>query len=117
MTSEQSGLCERDDVLTFRSEEITEGMLISGTISVILEVSSSAPDTAFTAKLIEVLPDGRSFNIRDSITSLAYRNGSEMPQEYNPGERVTVTLKFWPIAWRIQPGSHLRLDVSSSDFL
>ena len=116
VTSEQSGLCERDDVLTFRSEEITEGMLISGTISVILEVSSSAPDTAFTAKLIEVLPDGRSFNIRDSITSLAYRNGSEMPQEYNPGERVTVTLKFWPIAWRIQPGSHLRLDVSSSDF-
>lgn len=116
VTVEQSGLCERDDVLTFRSEAIPKGLLIAGTVSVTLDVASSAPDTAFTAKLIEVLPDGRSFNIRDSITSLAYRNGSEIAQQYTPGERVSVTLDFWPIAWRLQPGSHLRLDVSSSDF-
>mgnify|MGYP006280619527 FL=1 len=116
VTAEQSGLCERDDVLTFRTGTIEEAMVISGTVSVTLEVSSSAPDTAFTAKLIEVLPDGRSFNIRDSSTSLAYRNGSGVPQGYTPGERVSVTLDFWPIAWSVQPGSHLRLDVSSSDF-
>lgn len=116
VTVEQSGLCEREDVLSFRSETIPEGMLITGSISVTLEVSSSAPDTAFTAKLIEVLPDGRSFNIRDSITSLAYRNGAETATEYVPGERVPVSLEFWPIAWSVQPGSHLRLDVSSSDF-
>lgn len=116
VTVEQSGLCERDDVLTFQSEVFPEGLQISGQISVSLEVSSSAPDTSFTAKLIEVLPDGRSFNIRDSITSLAYRNGAETPVVYEPGERVSVSLDFWPIAWSIQPGSRLRLDVSSSDF-
>ncbi len=113
---DQAGLCERDDVLTFQSTPLTDSLLISGRISVTLAVSSSAPDTAFTAKLIEVFADGRSFNIRDSITSLAYRNDAEAPVSYTPGERVSVTLDFWPIAWRMQPGSRLRLDISSSDF-
>jgi len=113
---EQSGLCERDDVLTFKSETLAESLLIEGTITVTLEVSSSAPDTAFTAKLIEVFSDGRSYNIRDSITSLAFRNASDVRQEYQPGDRVELQLRFWPIAWRVQPGSRLRLDVSSSDF-
>jgi uncharacterized protein len=116
VTVEQSGLCERDDVLTFQSEPLEDGLFISGNISVTLDVASSAPDTAFTAKLIEVFPDGSSYNIRDSITSLAYRNGADVPQAYTPGERVSVTLDFWPIAWQMQPGSRLRVDVSSSDF-
>jgi putative CocE/NonD family hydrolase len=113
---EQSGLCERDDVLTFHSEVLAESLLIEGAINVQLDVSSSVPDTAFTAKLIEVFPDGRSFNIRDSITTLAFSNGSEVRQDYQPGARLALNLKFWPIAWRVQPGSRLRLDVSSSDF-
>ena len=113
---EQAGLCERDDVLTFQGEPLTEPLFLSGEIRVTLEVASSAPDTAFTAKLIEMFADGRTFNIRDSATSLAYRNGAETPQDYTPGERVSVSLDFWPIAWRTQPGSRLRLDVSSSDF-
>jgi len=113
---EQSGLCERDDVLTFHSEVLGKSLLIEGAITVTLEVSSSAPDTAFTAKLIEVFPDGRGFNIRDSITTLAFRNGAEVRQDYQPGDRIELNLEFWPIAWRVQPGSRLRLDVSSSDF-
>ena len=113
---EQAGLCERDDVLTFQGEPLAESLFVSGEIRVTLEVSSSAPDTAFTAKLIEVFEDGRAFNIRDSITSLGFRNGADVRQDYVPGDRVSVTLDFWPIAWRMQPGSRLRLDVSSSDF-
>ncbi|MGB0922112.1 MAG: CocE/NonD family hydrolase [Alphaproteobacteria bacterium] len=113
---EQSGMCERDDVLTFQTEPLSDSLLISGKISVTLDVASTAPDTAFSAKLIEVFADGRAYNIRDSITTLAYRNGAKAPQDYTPGERVSVTIDFWPIAWRMQPGSKLRLDVSSSDF-
>ena len=113
---EQSGLCDRNDVLTFTSDVITDALLIEGAVEVILSVSSSAPDTAFTAKLIEVFPDGRSFNIRDSITSLAFRNGAETRQDYQPGDRIELNIEFWPIAWRVQPGSRLRLDISSSDF-
>ncbi|MBU0936210.1 MAG: CocE/NonD family hydrolase [Spirochaetes bacterium] len=113
---DQSGFCERDDVLTFTSESFKDGLFVSGNISVTLEVSSTAPDTAFTAKLIEVFPDGSTFNIRDSITSLAYRNGSAEPIDYIPGEKVSITIDFWPIAWQLQPGSLLRLDISSSNF-
>lgn len=113
---DQSGLCERDDVLTFLSDPFEDGLFISGDIRVKLEVSSTARDTAFTAKLVEVFPDGSTFNIRDTITSIAYRNGAEEPLEYQPGEPVTINLDFWPIAWKLQPGSTLRLDISSSDF-
>ena len=113
---EQSGLCERDDVLSFATEVLSESLLIEGAIEVTLDVSSSAPDTAFTAKLIEAFPDGQSFNIRDSITSLAFRNGADERQAYQRGDRVEINLEFWPIAWRVQRGSRLRLDVSSSDF-
>lgn len=113
---DQEGLCERDDVLTFQTAAFDAPTLISGKIEVTLDVASTAPDTAFTAKLIEVFPDGRAFNIRDSITSLAYRNGAETPLSYHPGDRVSLSFDFWPIAWRVQEGSRLRLDVSSSDF-
>ena len=112
----QDGLCERSDVLSFLGNELAEPVTISGKISVTLRVASSAPDTSFTAKLIEVLPDGRAMNIRDSITTLKYRNGAETERPYVPGEEVDITLDFWPIAWQVQEGSRLRLDISSSDF-
>lgn len=115
-TADQSGLCDREDVLTFQTDTFEEGLLISGDISVTLTVSSSAEDTAFTAKLIEVFEDGREINIRDNITSLAYRNGSELPLEYTPNEQVEITIEMWPIVWELRPGSKLRLDISSSDF-
>ena len=112
----QEGLCERDDVLSFVTGPLASALTISGAPRVALSVSSSAEDTAFTAKLVEVLPDGRAMNIRDSITSLAYRNGTQRALDYTPGERVEVDIRFWPIEWTLQPGSRLRLDISSSDF-
>ncbi|MEO1362075.1 MAG: CocE/NonD family hydrolase, partial [Pseudomonadota bacterium] len=112
----QDGLCERDDVLTFQTKPLENRLLISGRIEVSLDVASTAPDTAFTAKLIEVFPDGSAYNIRDSITSLAYRNGGDEPLDYTPGERVSIAFDIWPVVWHTQVGSKLRLDVSSSDF-
>jgi putative CocE/NonD family hydrolase len=112
----QDGLCERDDVLTFISETLTEDLRIAGNIALHLTVASNAEDTAFTGKLIEVLADGKAVNIRDSITSLAYRNGAETPQVYQPDAPVDIELEFWPIEWTVKKGSRLRLDVSSSDF-
>ena len=114
--ADQSGFCERDDVLTFQTDVLEDGLMIAGDISVKLDIASSAPDTSFTVKLIEVYPDGRAVNIRDSITSLGYRYGNDTLMAYTPGSRISVTLDLWPITWRLQPGSKLRLDVSSSDF-
>ena len=112
----QRPVCERGDVVSYRTKVLEEGLLISGKIKTNIVVSSSAPDTAFTFKLIEEFKDGRAINIRDAITSLAYRNGAKEPILYEPGEKVEIEIVSWPIEWWASPGSRLRLDISSSDF-
>lgn len=115
-TQWQKGLCERGDVLTFTSEPLTEELRIAGEIEIALTIESDAEDTAFTARVIEVMDDGRAINVRDGITSLAYRNGAQSPLSYAPGSEETVRLRLWPIEWRLRPRSRLRVDISSSDF-
>lgn len=106
----------REDVLSFVSEPYRESFDIIGNIEVCLYVCSDAEDTAFTAKVMEIFEDGRAVNIRGSITTLAYRNEAGRRQSYEPGKIEEIHIKMWPIAWRIKPGSRLRLDISSSDF-
>jgi putative CocE/NonD family hydrolase len=112
----QDGICDRTDVLSFTTPVLEAPLHIAGPIRVALSVSSDAPDTAFTAKLVEVRPDGHAFNVRDGITSLAYRDDERAAAPYEPGSVVGLELELWPIEWRVQPGSRLRLDVSSSNF-
>ena len=112
----QGALCERSDILSFSTDPMQEPLQIVGTIEVSLSVASSAPDSAFTAKLVEVLPDGRAVNIRDGITSIAYRGNAESPRPYEAGDVVDLKISLWPIEWTVPEGSHLRLDISSSDF-
>ncbi|WP_342757854.1 CocE/NonD family hydrolase [Kineothrix sedimenti] len=106
----------RDDVISFVSPSIEKELFICGRINVKLHVSSDAQDTAFTAKISEVFPDGEAVNIRGSITTLAYRNNASTAMKYMPGNVVEINLEMWDIAWKLQEGSCLRLDVSSSDF-
>jgi uncharacterized protein len=103
-------------VLSFVSEPLEEPSRIVGSISVTLYVGSTAEDTAFTVKLMEVLPTGEAYNIVDGITSLAFRNGATEPLGYAPGAIERIRIELWPIAWRIRKGSRIRLDVSSSNF-
>ena len=106
----------RDDVISFVSEPLSEDIDILGQINVKLFVSSDAEDTAFTAKLMEVFPDGTAVNIRGTITTLAYRNDSDKRLTYTPGKVEEINLKMWDVAWEAKKGSRLRLDISSSDF-
>jgi len=112
----QDDLCDREDILSFVSEPLEASWHLAGTPRVRLSVRSSAPDTAFTAKLVEVFEDGRPVNVRDGIASLAYRDGSGEPETYTPGEAVAIDVRLWPIEWAFAKGSRIRLDVSSSDF-
>ena len=79
-----------------------------------LRAATDGEDTAFTAKLMEVFPDGSAYNIRGSITTIA----ADLPQgqAYTPGTPVDLCVDMWDMVWTVQPGSRLRLDVSSSDF-
>lgn len=106
----------RDDVLSFVSAPLENDIDILGKIQVKLFVSSTAEDTAFTAKLMEVYPDGKAYNIRLGITTLAYREGGDKKRmEYCPGTIVQAVIDFWDISWKLHKGSSLRLDISSSD--
>jgi hypothetical protein len=106
----------REDVITFLSAPLQNDLKIAGRIIVSLNASSSAEDTAFTVKVIEVFPDGDAYNIADGITSLAYRNGATEQTNYEPHRVERLEIELWPIAWRIRKGSRIRLDVSSSNF-
>lgn len=107
----------RDDVISFLSQPFNKDLDLLGKITVKLYVSSSADDTAFTAKLMEVYPDGKTCNIRSGITTLAYRAGSDQPRgTYEPGTIVEADISMWDISWRLHKGSRLRIDISSSDF-
>ena len=106
----------RPDVLSFESEPLTEDLTVIGRPSVELYVSSDAEDTCFTVKLMEVFENGEAYNIRNGITTLAYRNGSPDRLTYTPGERVKIRIETWDVAWMLKKGSRIRLDISSSDF-
>ena len=106
----------RGDVLSFLSAPFDSDVEINGSIKVRLYVASDAPDTAFSAKVMEVFPDGSAYNIRGSITTLAYRGHSGRRQSYTPGQIVEVEIDMWEIVWLIKAGSRLRVDISSSVF-
>lgn len=106
----------RDDVISFISEPFDKEVTVLGKIKVNLEVSSDAEDTAFAVKVMEVMPDGRAYNMRTGITTLAYLGGRDERTVYSPGQKVTAVIDMWDLAWKIQKGSRLRIDVTSSDF-
>ncbi|WP_408072606.1 CocE/NonD family hydrolase [Butyrivibrio sp. JL13D10] len=106
----------RSDVVTFVSAPISEEMHICGKICAKLWVSSDAEDTAFSIKISEIFEDGEAYNVRGTITTLAYRNGVPHRISYEAGKKVLIELKTWDIDWLFKQGSRIRLDISSSDF-
>lgn len=110
-TLAQPGPDYRPDVVSFISKPLTEALPICGKIKVHLNVATDVDDTAFAIKLMEVFPDGSAYNIRTGITTILADNDS-----YTPGTGTNVCVDTWDMAWTVQPGSRLRLDVTSSDF-
>jgi uncharacterized protein len=114
--ADQSSVEARDDVLCFTSEEITEPLEVIGNVTLTLFVSSSAPDTDFTGKLVDVYPDGRAILLCDGIQRMRYRRGLENPVLTQPSEVSEITLDLVATANRFLPGHRIRLEVSSSNF-
>jgi hypothetical protein len=79
-------------------------------------VSSSAVDTDFTAKLVDVWPNGFAQNLTDGILRMRYRNSSAKIELLNPGEIYKVSIDMWATSNVFLPGHKLRLEISSSDF-
>jgi putative CocE/NonD family hydrolase len=115
-------LAARGDVLCFRSAPLERDVEVTGPITVKLWVASSAPDTDFTAKLVdehppgEDYPEGFAMNVADGILRLRYRNGFERGEPLVPGEVYAVTIEPQATSNLFRAGHRIRLDVSSSNF-
>ena len=115
-------LADRPDVLVFQTRPLAVDVEVTGPIEVNLWVSSSAVDTDFTAKLLDVYPssedypDGYHLNLGDSIIRARYRNGFERAEMMEPGTVYTVRVSLQPISNLFKAGHRIRLDISSSNF-
>jgi hypothetical protein len=115
--SDQAILRWRRDILVYQTEPLEEDLVVLGEPVVTLWAASDGPDTDFTAKLIEVRPDGLAINVNDpSIIRARYRFGLDQEVFLTPGEPAELTLRLNPVGVRFQKGSRIRLDISSSDF-
>lgn len=107
----------REDILVYTSEPFKEGTEVSGPITPTLYVSSDAKDTDFTVKVIDVYPDGRAFNLDESIQRLRYRDGYDKPPVWmEAGKVYKVTLQPLNTSNYFEAGHQLRIEVSSSNF-
>ena len=106
----------RRDVLVFTSEPFTQPYEVTGPITVELWAASSAPDTDFTAKLVDVRPDGYAQNLLDGIIRARYRDSASEPTPVTPGEAYRYTIDLWATSNLFLPGHRLRLEISSSNF-
>jgi uncharacterized protein len=119
---DQHVLALRSDVLMFATPPLDHELEVAGPIAVQLWIASDAPDTDFTAKLIDVYPPSADFphgfamNLTEGLLRVRYRDSWERPAPMVPGEVYAITIELFPIANLFCRGHGLRLDISSSNF-
>ena len=114
---DQRKMEERSDILVYSTEPLKQGIEVSGPIEVTLFVSSDVKDTDFTVKLIDVYPDGRAYNLDETIQRMRYRNGYERPVAWmEQGKVYKVTLQPMTTSNYFEAGHRIRIEVSSSNF-
>ena len=106
----------REDVLVYTTPAFQQDTDVTGPVSLELYVSSSAVDTDFTGKLIDVWPNGNAENLLDGILRARYRNSMEKAELMNPGEVYKLTIDLWSTSNVFLAGHKLRVEVSSSNF-
>ncbi|GAA4500771.1 CocE/NonD family hydrolase [Gluconacetobacter tumulicola] len=113
---DQSAIEQRPDILVYTSAPLKEALDVTGPITVDLFAATDAKDTDFTAKLIDVLPDGRAINLNNGIIRAAYRDSLSHPTPIVPGKVYEYHIKVWPTSNLFKPGHRIRLEISSSDY-
>ena len=106
----------RHDVLVYTSAVMTEKLEVTGPVTVTLYAASNASDTDFTAKLVDVRPDGYAQNLADGIVRARYRESRTSPAPLTPGEVSRFTIDLWATSHVFLPGHRIRLEIASSNF-
>lgn len=113
---DQRPIEERPDVLVYSSAPLDTPVEVTGPIVVHLWAQSSAPDTDFTAKLVDVAPCGYARNLTEGVIRARYRGGLAHPRLLEPGEITEYTIDLWATSNVFLPGHRIRLEISSSNF-
>ena len=106
----------RHDVLVYSTEPLNEGIEISGPVEITLYVSSDVKDTDFTVKLVDVYPDGKAFNLCDTIQRVRYREGYDKEVFMKKGMVYKAPVSSMTTSNYYAPGHRIRIEVSSSNF-
>jgi uncharacterized protein len=114
--TDQREIEQRHDVLVYTTQPLDKELEVTGPLKVVLHAASSALNTDFTAKLVEVYPDGRAIKLADGIIRASFRNGPENPQNITPGEIYRYEIDLWSTSNLFRKGHRIRVDISSSSF-
>ncbi len=113
---EQRKVEDREDVLVYSTPPLDHDLEVTGPVHLEFFASSSAVDTDFTAKLVDVAPDGTAINLTEGILRAKYRDSQVTPTPLVPGKVYPLTIDLWATSNVFHSGHRLRLEVSSSNF-
>jgi len=113
---DQRSVEQRRDVLVYTTAALRKDVEVIGPVRVVLYAATSARDTDFTAKLVDVFPDGRAQNLTDGILRIRYRKSLEKPELARPGEICRLTIDAGVTGNVFQKGHRIRMEISSSNF-
>jgi uncharacterized protein len=113
---DQRSVEARKDVLVYTTEPLSSDMTLIGHIDVHLFAATSARDTDWTAKLMDVAPDGVALNLADGIVRARFSRSLEEPELLEPGTAHDFAIDLGNTAYALRKGHRIRLDISSSNF-
>jgi putative CocE/NonD family hydrolase len=113
---DQGSMAARRDVLCYTTQALEKPIEIAGPVVVELWASSSAEDTDFAAKLVDVFPDGYAAMVADGIVRARYRTSRETAEYLAPGEVVHYEIDLWAVAWTFEAGHRIRVEIASANF-
>ncbi|MGC2658670.1 MAG: CocE/NonD family hydrolase [Bryobacteraceae bacterium] len=113
---DQTPVESRKDVLVYTSAPLTDGVEVTGPVRVMLYVATSANDSDFTAKLVDVQPNGRPLLVTDGIQRLRYRLSLDKPVFVKRDTTYQIGVNAGVTSYVFKPGHRIRLEVSSSNF-
>ncbi len=114
--ADQAAVETRDDVLCFTTAVLSHPVEVTGHVTLVLHASTSALDTDFTGKLVDVHPDGRAILLCEGVQRARYRDSLTTPAPVEPGTVYELTIDMGVTSNVFLPGHRIRLEVSSSNF-
>jgi len=113
---DQGTVEDRDDVLVYSTPPLDHDLEVTGPVHLDLFASSAAVETDFTAKLVDVLPDGTSFNLTEGILRAQYRDSQAQAKPLRPGQIYPLSIDLWATSNVFRKGHRIRLEISSSNY-